>query len=786
MVGQVTIWISFVLSLLLTILYFVANSHKGGRLGRFLNIFYLTLPTMLLLASAYLMVNILDHNYRFTYIWSYSNNSLPTHILITSFFSGQEGSFLLWALLVAFFALAVRKYARKYGYEELVMGIFGLVMIYLTLMLILKSPFEYIWKSFPDENLPINFMPPDGRGLNPILENFWNMIHPPILFIGYSAMTIPFVFALAGLIKKDFQNWIKIAAPWTLFAAGILGLGIMLGGFWSYETLGWGGFWGWDPVENASLMPWLLANALVHTMIVQRKTNGLIKTNFLVALLSFIFVLFSTFLTRSGVLGDMSVHSFGEPGKAAYAVLLGVLVLFFLISIFFFLTRLKDINASIEKKDFQINSREFGISLGAFALLIATFVIFVGTTWPITTELFGSTKSSVDISFYDKWNLPIAVVILLLNGLAFYFNWRKSSWQEIGKKLFLPTLLAIIVTAILIVLQLNKINFIILAFAAIFSILINLQIFLKLVKSSLSKTGSVLSHIGTALLLLGVIYSGGYSEKATFTLAQGETDTAFGYNITFLSRERVNPERKDQERYEYKLQFEKNNSKSEVGSIIYWSDFNQRTQMFLEPGIKTILTKDLYISPIAYREEADLPTTILTKGESTKCPLDSSISVTLESFDMSSAQMNDNNEILFGAIVTVKTPTNTSSDSLYTWMNTQTYEGKPIMYPINGKSIKIGFSGLNGGMGAPGKTQAKIVFSTNNQNTDNTKKYFTFQIEIKPFMYLVWFGAILIVGGFFIAIPKQIRKNKELESLIIKEEQEEEKQEEEKQNPTEE
>jgi len=759
MVGTITIWISFILSIFLTIAYFVANSTEG-RLKRFLQIFYYTLPAMLLIASAYLMVNIINHNYQFTYIWSYSNNSLPLHILVTSFFSGQEGSFLLWALLTSFFALAVRKYARKFGYEELVMGIFGLVLIYLTLMLILKDPFTYIWKSFPDENLPINFMPPDGRGLNPILENFWNMIHPPILFVGYAAMTIPFVFALAGLIKKDYTNWIKIAAPWTLFAAGILGLGIMLGGFWSYETLGWGGFWGWDPVENASLMPWLLANALVHTMIVQRKTNGLVKTNFLIALLSFIFVLFSTFLTRSGVLGEMSVHSFGEPGTAAYSVLLGVLILFLLISFILFFLRLKDINAQINKEEFQINSREFGLSLGAFALLLSTLVVFIGTTWPISTELFGQTKSSVDISFYDKWNLPIAVVILLLNAISYYFSWRKSNWNEVVKKMFFPFIVALAGTILLILLKLDRVSFVILAFAALFSIFANLQILLKLIKSSIGKTASTISHIGTAILLLGVIYSGGYSEKHTYTLAKGESVNAFGYNITFAGRSQINPERKDQDRFEHKLIFEQNGQKDEVGSIIYWSDFNQRTQMFLEPGIKTVVTKDIYVSPVSFRQELDVPSSSVEKGETLKCPYDSSISFQFNSFDMSNSTTNEAGDMLFGVIATITESSKTYTDTLYTWMNTKTFQGEPIWYPIENTNYKIGFLGLDGGMGAPGKTKALIAFRGDASNDVPKIDYFTFQIEIKPFMYLVWLGAILAIGGFFLAIPKSLKKTK--------------------------
>ncbi len=180
--------------------------------------------------------------------------------------------------------------------------------------------------------------------------------------------------------------------------------------------MGWGGFWGWDPVENASLLPWLVSVALVHSLYVQRKNHGLIKTNFVLSVLSFILVLFPLSSQEVGCLGDTSVHSFGEPGAAAYAVLLGGLLGFLAYSLFFLLIRIKEIGESLPKQDFDVSSREFGLSLGSLTLLISSIIVFIGTTWPITTEIFSSSKSSVDISFYDKWNLPIAIVMLILNG----------------------------------------------------------------------------------------------------------------------------------------------------------------------------------------------------------------------------------------------------------------------------------------------------------------------------------------------------------------------------------
>lgn len=759
MFGQVTIWISFILSILLSILFFVANS-KEGRIRNFSSNFFYLLPVTLLFASVYLLYNILTHNYQFTYIWQYSNNHLPTHLLVTTFFSGQEGSFLLWALLVSIFAVFVRGYARKYGYEHLAMANFSLVLVFLTLMMVLKNPFEYIWQSFPNEGLDSSFIPQDGRGLNPILENFWNMIHPPILFIGYSAMTVPFVFAISALIKRDYNNWIKVATPWILFASGILGTGIMLGGFWAYETLGWGGFWGWDPVENASLLPWLVSVALVHSLYVQRKNNGLIKTNFVLSVLSFILVLFSTFLTRSGVLGDTSVHSFGEPGAAAYAVLLGGLLGFLAYSLFFLLIRMKEISENLPKQEFDVSSREFGLSLGSLTLLISSIIVFIGTTWPITTEIFSNSKSSVDISFYDKWNLPIAIVMLILNGFAFYTSWKKSDWKIILNKLLLPVAVSFVITIILSFIKIDRFDLQILTFASLLSIYINTEIFIKILKRSFIKTGSVLSHIGVAILLIGVVFSGGYDQIETLNLKLKESKQVFGYNVKYIGRELVNPERKDQERYKYNVELDLDGNKVIVGSVLYLSDFNERQQIFLEPGIVPTLTKDIYVSPVSYNKEANFDKLVLSKNSSTLIPGSESISLSLSGFDMSNSETNSMGEILFGAVLDIATKDTLIKDTLYTWLNTQNFSGTPLWFNIPNTDYEISFGGLAGGMQQMGNTQATIYYKKINDDSKAETESFTFQIEIKPMMYLIWIGSFLIVFGFFLSIVKHNRNNK--------------------------
>ncbi len=524
--------------------------------------------------------------------------------------------------------------------------------------------------------------------------------------------------------------------------------------------MGWGGFWGWDPVENASLLPWLVSVALVHSLYVQRKNDGLIKTNFVLSVLSFILVLFSTFLTRSGVLGDTSVHSFSEPGAAAYAVLLGGLLGFLGYSLFFLLIRMKEIGKNLPNQDFDVSSREFSLSLGSLTLLISSIIVFIGTTWPITTEIFSSMKSSVDISFYDKWNLPIAVVMLMLNGIAFYTSWKKSEWKHIINKLLLPVSVSFVLTIILSFIKINRFDLQILTFASLLSIYINTEIFIKILKKSFIKTGSVLSHIGVAFLLIGVVFSGGYDQIETLTLKLNESTNVFGYKVKYIGRELVNPERKDQERYKYNVELEKDGNKVVVGSILYLSDFNERQQIFLEPGIMPALTKDVYVSPVSFNIESNYAQFVLSKNSSSLLPGSNDINISLTGFDMSQGETNSMGEILFGAVLDITTKDTNFTDTLYTWLNTQNFSGTPLWFNIPNTQFEISFGGLAGNMKQMGNTQATIYYRMLNEATESETESFTFQLEIKPMMYLIWIGSFLIVFGFFLAIFKHNKNNK--------------------------
>ncbi|MFA6234954.1 MAG: cytochrome c biogenesis protein CcsA [Bacteroidota bacterium] len=310
LLGHAAIIVGFVASVVGLVAYF--QSIKNPRVIGFARTGFHITVTSVFIAAVLLLILIVKHQFQFHYVWAYSSRDLPLGLLMSTFYAGQEGSFMLWTVMVSIIGIVLMMYTQKHDNEREVMGVYTSILAFLMLLLIVKNPFA------PIEG---DVIPADGRGLNPLLQNFWMQIHPPILFLGFAAMAPPFALAIAALMRRKYQDWVVSSLPWVVGGSMVLGLGISLGGFWAYETLGWGGWWGWDPVENASLIPWLISVALIHVMLTQKRTKGLILTNFILAILAFVLVLYSTFLTRSGVLGDASVHSFVDPGRFSFTLL---------------------------------------------------------------------------------------------------------------------------------------------------------------------------------------------------------------------------------------------------------------------------------------------------------------------------------------------------------------------------------------------------------------------------------------------------------------------------------
>ena len=756
MLGSILIYLLVFTSFISALFYFLAL--KDLRYITPARYAYLFSVGIIFFISGYFLANIISHDYSYTYIFNYSNNNLPFHLLVSSFFAGQEGSFLLWALFAAIIGAFIMPQARKYDLERVVMGLYSIILLFLVIMLIAKSPFTRLWETYPNDLSPGDPMPMDGKGMNPILENFWMTIHPPILFVGYATMAVPFVFALAGLLKKDYSSWILPAYQWALVTSGILGLGIMLGGFWAYETLGWGGFWGWDPVENSSLLPWIAINAFIHTILVQRRTGGLVKVNFSLAILSFILVIYATFLTRSGVLGDTSVHSFIDPGAFAYFLLLIFLLLFLFFSIALLLFRVKGINEYVsnnqakisdekENVGFNLSSREYFMSIGVVFLMASAVIIFIGTSFPIFTEILGKEKASVDISFYNKWNLPIVFGIMLLNGFALYTNWRRTGFRRTIWKIVATAVMSLIIVIILSFLGISPFKFQLLTYGVIFSLIINGEFLLRNIGFSFGKLGGYISHIGFALMILGVIGNAVFSDAETLELELKEPVKAWEYDFEFISKDEIDKERYDQEKYKYNVKISSGTSEMIASPVIYWSSFNDFTSPFFEPGIIGGITEDLYLEPKTVDFKA-FGEDITAKADSINIvPFDTTTSFVYKDMDLSQMQrINNPNHMIIGAVVEINS-IEIYTDTLYAIIDAQK-NNTVAWQEVKGRDYQMGLKEIN--------------ISDDMESADVTfgfaREVFICHVSRESYMSLVWIGSLMAIIGFFFPLIKKGRK----------------------------
>ena len=470
---------------------------------------------------------IYNHYFEYHYAWSHSSTRLPTHYMISSFWEGQEGSFLLWMFWHSILGM-VLIFTNKF-WESSIMTIFTLVQAFLASMILgviipgleLKigsSPFILlrevidapIFKQDPD------FVPQDGTGLNPLLQNYWMVIHPPTLFLGFATTVIPFAYCIAGLWLKKYRDWVRPALPWALFSGAVLGLGILMGGYWAYETLNFGGYWNWDPVENAVYVPWLILIASIHTMITFKKSSTALKISVILVIATFILILYSTFLVRSGVLGNSSVHSFTDLGLSGQLLL--YLLAFLVLSIILAAIRWKELPTT--EKEVSTYSREFWILIGAITLCLMGFQVLVPTSIPVynsIVESFGGISNvapPVDqVEYYSKFQLWFAVAVALLSGTGQFFWWKKMDKKQLLSDLTGPVILTLILSAIIILIyDVGDPALIVLLLAGTYTVVANAKILINVLKTSPKLSGGAITHIGVGLMLIGVLFSSGYSK----------------------------------------------------------------------------------------------------------------------------------------------------------------------------------------------------------------------------------------------------------------------------------
>ncbi len=644
-IGHFFVIASFVSGLLSALAYALATRHRANEsvaiswklLGRWSFLAMVATAFSVIGTIFYIMIN---QYYEYHYVWSHVSEQLPMQYIFSAFWEGQEGSFLLWIFWHCILGLFLMRLGRTW--EAPTMAVLAGIQVFLLSMIIGiyftpdfrlgSSPFLLLRDVMSDAPIfsNVNYVTQiSGQGLNPLLQNYWMTIHPPTLFLGFAACTIPFCYAVAGFWTKDYSGWLKPVLPWSLFAAAILGTGIAMGGAWAYEALSFGGYWAWDPVENASLVPWLILIGGIHTNLIASRTSQSIRGTYIFYALSFLFILYSTFLTRSGILGDSSVHAFTEMGLEWQLVIF--MGFFAALSIGQVIANSKHIPTPKTEESFT--SREFWMFIGSLVLLFSAGLITFTTSIPVFNKLFDVWGSVVgkDMSswhrasptdamdHYNRFQLWIAVFIGLLSGLGQFMRYKEKRWQQyksvIGKHMLISLGLAVPLTFVTnLWINTPAFPYLLLLFTAIFTVVSNANYLISILKVKLKSGAAAFSHMGFGLMIVGVLASGInktfissnpfamqgiFSEaderlKRNIYLIKGKPMYMSGYQVTYVSDTLINNDRS------YKVRFAKmdENSARAIDSfdlepyITY--DIGLTKMVNPNPSTKRYLHKDIF------------------------------------------------------------------------------------------------------------------------------------------------------------------------------------------------
>ena len=555
-------YVALVLALLLAI-YGIVVSIVGGlrRLPELVasgrNAIY-AVGGLVLLASLLLWRALLTNEFQVDYIAGHSERALPTLFKISAHWGGQAGSLLFWTLIACGFAVAATWFFRHQGasLKPWVNAVLLLnVAFFLTVVLFAANPFLRLWLTTTGELAktvfqPANtqpFTPRDGQGLNPQLQNYWMVIHPVFLYLGFVGMTVPFAFAVAALVTGQLGNtWIKMIRKWTLVAWMFLGLGVLLGSQWAYVELGWGGFWAWDAVENASFLPWLTATAFIHSIMIQERRGMLKVWNMVLIWLTWELTLIGTFITRSGVI--QSVHSFAlSPVGPMFAAFIVFTMIGFVLLLAWRLPLLKS-----ENQLDAVLSRETAFLTQNVLFLVVTFAILLGTIFPMISEWVTGDKISLNAPYFNRVAGPLMLALLLLMGAAPLLAWRRSAFTTLRRNFLAPILAAVISIPVLYLLGNRTMGGFVGVAAITFVFAGILQEYIRgvrarrlatgepvgaalvnLVQRNGRRYGGYVVHIGVLLITLGIIGDTFYQQEGQANLRRGESVTVANYTLTY-------------------------------------------------------------------------------------------------------------------------------------------------------------------------------------------------------------------------------------------------------------
>ena len=801
--GHFFITLSFVASLVATLSYFkvVQTSSETDKASwkKLARASFLIEVLSVFAIFGILFYIIYNHLFEYKYAWQHSSRSLEVKYLLSCFWEGQEGSFLLWSMWHCILGCLLIRTGRQW--EAPVMTVVSFAQFCLATMIAGLYFFNWRLGSNPfvllrnEMDAPIFSQPnylsfiKDGNDLNPLLQNYWMVIHPPVLFLGFASTIIPFAFAIAGLWTKKFGEWVKPALPWALFSAAVLGTGIMMGGAWAYESLNFGGYWAWDPVENASLVPWLTLVGGIHAMLIYKHTGHSLRATHFLLLIAFSLVLYSTFLTRSGVLGDTSVHAFTDLGMNFQ--LLAFLFVFLIPTFILYSNRYKEIPHIVKEE--QTSSREFWMFIGSLIFFLTALFITIATSLPVINKIFGSNFTmGEDVVFaYNRVIIFVAIIIGILTAVTQYLKYKQTDVNFIRKKITWPTIIAIIASTL--VLSFANLNYrehgngflgaIWFAMVcSIYAVIANTAYIWVGVKGKLLLSGGSIAHLGFGLLLVGILISSSKKEVLSWntsgifvplgenskerpgenlTLVRGVPTTMGNYNVTY-ERDSVHPKKP---LWYYELLFKsKSGNEQFVLKPNAFVNYKGNQGLMANPDAKHYWDHDIFTyitslpDPEKNKDTASFKPKSLKKGDTAFYSNGFYVLENVIAKDNIPTGGLSPTDKVFMATVKVYSKNNTS------------YVSQPLLIDKSENLFPVQDTVMS----------ENLIFRLDRVDSDKIQlgvkesnsvmHYITLKAYKFPFINLVWAGVIIMVTGIAISIVRRVQLNKsssEIENLSL-------------------
>ena len=703
MIGTISLAISLFFALLAAMAYgygmkVKTDRERAGRWGRWS---LLGACLAAVVASLYLWAMILGDHFEIAYVASYSSKELPLMYKVSAFWAGQQGSLLLWLLIHALASLYLCHRGRMTAAG---LTVYSVLESLLVILVLAKSPF-----------VASTTVVQDGVGLNPLLQDPWMAVHPPIIFIGYALLAVPFAYALGALLKGEAkESWLEPARRWALLAWGFLGAGVFIGGYWAYKVLGWGGYWGWDPVENSSLVPWLLVGVFIHVLHVAKRRPAALSALHLSVIFTFALVIYGTFLTRSGILGDFSVHSFSGTSIGMTLAVVNAIVL--IGGLVLLAIRAGSLPQGKVYEDYA--SREFCLLLGALLLVFIAAIIFIGMSMPLFTQLIGK-PAAVDTDFYVRTTMPLAIAMCLVMAAGSCLRYGK---QAVPLRKTIPVAFAGVGFVLVFLAGVRSPGLLVLAAVSILLFGETLVCW----HCQLLRFGAMVAHGGVALALFAMVLSGGASQSLSQEFKTGDSVQLAGHTVTYEGQ--AFAEDGTMKYYCYRV----DGSEARAMTKLHKNGEDAAR----EPAIAHTLTGDIYIAPTPPRDTGRMEI-ILKRGR-------------MEMGDIFAYRYDDvtmdnqpDGTMLVTATIAVTDGT-TVEHAQPTIIATRD-GGTSTPVPVFGGQKRIRLTGISGN-----DSQARLEILPSAE--EEAQIAVTASISTKPFIYLLWIGAVAASLGCFAAM----------------------------------